>query len=224
MERFTSNGQNAHLRELTMWRMIFLLFVLMAFAQPVSGQQRSRADSACTKAERAVSMNDGARAYARTLAVLVGCPAIGPRVLAGQWSAPPADSLALEALGGASAMLRDQRVYDAAKAVAENPRRGHLIRLMAFRVLVGHFDACLAIAYRTPRYPELGGREYVWFGTSDHYVGRSGSQSLASTVRGDVVTILRRLVDDATDEVVRMIAAYLAQRLGEMSEPVTCLH
>jgi hypothetical protein len=224
MERIMLEGRSTHHGEQVVWRMILPLFVLMAVAQTVWGQQWQGADTACARAARAVKKRDGSQAYGRALAVLVGCPVAGPRVLAEEWSSPPRDSLALEALSGASSILRDQRVYDAVKAVAENSTLGRQERLMAIQVLVSDFDPCLSIAYREPRYPKLGGREYVWFGTSNHYVGMAGRQPLVPTVREEVVATLRLLGMDDPDEVVRVIAVYLAERLGEMSEPVTCLH
>jgi hypothetical protein len=198
------------------------LAALAGYVAPTLAQDQAGADTACAVAQRTLKMVARGESYSRALAVLVGCPAAGPEALAAEWSRPPVDSLGLQALSGVSGMLRDRRVHVAAMSVVLDGSADRPARLAALGVLVRHFDPCLEAAYRTPHHPGLGARAYVWLGESDHDVSREGQQPLPAGVRAEVVATLRRLGANDADEQVRMIAAYLSERLDEKKEPVRC--
>jgi hypothetical protein len=201
---------------------VLAVVALAGSVVPTLAQAQADADTACAIAQRSLKTKTRGEGYSRALAVLVGCPVAGPEALAAEWSRPPVDSLELQALTGVSGMLRDRRIHLAATSVALDGSADRAVRLAALRVLVRHFDPCLEAAYRTPQHPELGGRAYVWLGESDHDVSREGQQQLPAGVRAEVVLTFGRLGATDADEQVRMIAAYLWERLNEKKEPVRC--
>lgn len=191
---------------------LWLLILLSAVEAQQDGE-------ACAPAETSLGRATDLKTYHEAIGYLVTCPVAGPRALAAQWTHPPVDSAALEHLGAASAIIRDRRILQAAKAAALSASNGRHVRLTAIRVLVGQFGPSLEVVYRTPSQPGLGGVAYVMLGEWDHRIDRPGAQPLPASAQDDVLDVLRRLHASDGDEVIRKVAGYLVGRLPSFQQP-----
>jgi hypothetical protein len=206
-------------------RIVFWTLAVVAVAALPAGGSAQRdtiAEAACAEALGALQRGVQGDVYRRAVLSLFSCPDAGPRALAAEWAHPPGDSPARRSLVSVSSNIQDRRIYDAVTQVVRNTSASRALRLDAVQVLVGHFDPCLAIGYQTPELVDVPGAAYVGLGERDHNVARPGAQPLPASVRAEVVNTLRQVGATDTDNVVRKIAAYLAERLARMHDPLHC--
>jgi hypothetical protein len=194
----------------------WLLATLAGVTVPVAA--RAQGDSlhaaACARAGAGVRSGATGSEYDNAVNTLRDCPVDGPRLLAEQWTAPPRDSVALGQLAEASAFMLDERVFEAARGVVANRGALRAVRLAAMRVLVGHYDPCLAVTIQvsSQRGPPVMAVA-VLFGEMEHNMSRRGSVPLATSVRGDVLSTLDAVAATEPDSIVREAARKLAIHL-----------
>ena len=143
------------------------------------------------------------------------CRNDGPPALAALWSSPPSDTDALRALAGASFVLRDRRILDAAREAALKPNNSTGVRITAMITLARYLDSTLVVIQISP-----GAAQPATDGVAD---GTSppvdGVQPLPPDARDRILEVLRRLEADP-DPVIRATAEGLHRVLTPPRDPV----
>ncbi len=192
-----------------------LLVTTAGVAAPVSAhaQQDSMRAVLCARAEAWLQSRD----YQRALPELLSCPVDGPRRIAELWRTPTS-GVPLYLLGEVSAMVQDQRVFDAARAVVANEGAPRDARLAGMKVLVGHYDPCLGVAIEVSPQPGPPIASVIAaVGENEYNMGRKGSVPLVSSVRENVLSTLDRLASSDPDGIVREAARRVARQLRHLS-------
>ena len=201
----------------------WLLVTMASVSVPVAALAQGDTALAvyCAHAEAALRSGALGSEYRDAVTTLPDCPVDGAaRLLAEQWTAPPRDSVALVGLAGANAMVLDQRVFEAARAVVANEGGLREARLAAMNVLVGHYDPCLGAYFQLASPPNAAGQSVaVWLLQHEHNFSRRGSVPLLSSVHDDVPATLDAAAASGPDSVVGEAARRLAARLRAFHRP-----
>lgn len=190
-------------------RTIGVSIVLLA-ALPASGLAQGRVDdSTCGPARTTLFAKPTGEAYVATLRKLQGCPNQGAAAFAAEWEAPPKDTAATRWLRTYSSILRDDRIYDAARNTARRVGLPRATRLDAIGVLVRYSDPMTFIEFQNLDDADLPASSYVRTGQWMHDVGSSGSEPLRPSIKKDVQTVLEGIGSQDPDTVVQKVARYL---------------
>jgi hypothetical protein len=147
------------------------------------------------------------------------CAHEGPAALVKLWSEVGNDSARAEAVVDAASRVRDQRLADAATAIAKDVRKSDAVRLAAIILLVRYADphTGLAVSLLTPPISWQPGQNVrmIQGGRSPHAIPQvTGDVPLSSTFANDVVATLRTLGEGDPSRRVQYVAAGLVARLN----------
>ncbi len=172
---------------------------LGAFRLPA--QQPSGDD--CAEAVRLVTSGEATDAHAGwALAHILSCPD-GPAAIATRWHTADDRPETLAQLRGWNYQIHDQRIAEAATAVAHDASRPPGLRLVALQILVSYFDLSATVELRDlenpPRYPSLA---HV-----AHPGARLGVEPPAEDMPDRVYALSRELAADPNPRIARAAKA-----------------
>lgn len=201
----------------------FVGITLLAFMPlRLAAQQSPASDSSltpvCDRAATTLARSTGEQYY-RAVSDVASCPDVGAQALAAQWQRPPRDTVALRLLGEVSPRIRDRQVFTTVKQVFTDPSRPRVQRLAALNTLSGYYNPRLSLRFPEPGRPDLSGSAYVMIGMGNPLTTRPGVTPLAATVQQEILAALREIGTSDSDERVRKIASYLAERLPSLPLP-----
>ena len=144
---------------------------------------------------------------------LQSCPEQGIPLLAELWNAPPQSDETFEVLVRHSGILRDGRLYAAARRIAEAPARPSRERSGALRALVSIYRPGLsAHDWGRPAYPGAPANA-VSIAMSSHVVERQGPVPLPEGVAAQIVDLYATLAQSDSNSQVRYVAKELLRKL-----------
>lgn len=175
---------------------MMVVALLTSIAQLAAAQQRH---FRCADAARLVIAPEVADTQARwAFSEIVGCPD-GPAAMATRWRTTDD----LQHLRTWNYVIRDQRIAEAALAVARDASRPTDLRLMALETLIGYFDSSATIRLEElrnpPRFPSLA--------SVTHPTTRVGTQPPAQDLPDRVYALSRELTADQNPAVARAAKA-----------------
>ncbi|NUO64837.1 MAG: hypothetical protein HOQ11_06630 [Gemmatimonadaceae bacterium] len=196
-----------------------LLGCALALVGPsVGAQESATADSArlrerCQFASRALASGhpDPHRQWALNFIRL--CPGDAGPVLAAQWEGGNAASPSpaeLNDLVFSSQKIRDQRVFDAAAAVARSVSTPSSLRFGALQVLASYADSTVAVSLDDLEHPNTAASLRV----STDVFPTAGAVPLATDVRARALAIFASLAANEPDAGIRAAAQYLSRGFG----------
>ena len=193
------------------------LICVFATATPAIAQRRHYT---CEEAARIVESTQVVETDPQAgwaLSEIAGCPD-GPAAIAARWRMTGDRPDALLQLRTWNYMLRDQRIAEAAMAVARDPARPTDLRLVALQTLVAYFDSSATMELETlrnpPRFPSLG---HV-----SHPTLRVGTQPPGADMPDHVQALARDLTADP-DTVVARAARAVWQALTDRRPMIALL-
>ena len=173
-----------------------------SWAQGSREHRVARLQRDCPIAAQALASTSGLSSDAM-FETISECDDTGPAILATLWAAPPSDAHQLDRLVRSSAILLDQRLFDAIIARARNTGSPRAPRVAALRVLATYLDKYVVISQRALETPTPDTTVTSLFGTSSGAVGqRVGTHPLSGTYASEIRALLQSLVNDP-DPIVR---------------------
>jgi hypothetical protein len=140
--------------------------------------------------QAAAALVSSGKATTQTFATLGWCDESGPPALAGVWRALPQDTIRVRAFLGASANVRDGRIYSAAFSAACDSARRPRARAAALLVLVAQLDSGATVTV------VASSRSEVWraqLARESHASQLRGTEPLPSDARTRVSALIRTL-------------------------------
>jgi hypothetical protein len=199
-----------------------LLFLLSGGMIPTASAQESVVDTLtragiCARAAQRLQQGVSGQAYFGAVAALPYCPATGGQVLRQQWEHPPSDTVEQRVLGEVTPRLRDHQVFEAVLRVFRDPSRPRELRLAALRALMGYYQPGLKASFVDREVQVDYGGAYVLMGRGDSTTTPSRSAPLTAGSRGEILQAIKQVAAQDPDKRVRLIAAYIHDRLVGMS-------
>ena len=192
-----------------------------AGAAPVSAQGANpgliKHRNDCRLAEQVLTRGQPANKREWALQLIGSCPE-GADVVLGLWTAPPSSDSELDALYLASVYAADERVFEVALSVAQDPAARALLRLAALGTVVTYVRGDIVIhsvegISRFEGFPPLEW-DNVW-GTMDHPLLREGQVSLPPGSDVLVTEFVQELAEDGdAPPLLRDSAWWLLGQLG----------
>lgn len=118
----------------------FTQAAVAAAQDTVSAAQRAAREQACVAAEPRVMQDSDVRVAQRGQYALRFCPETGARILVERWRRPPTTEPMLRDLVTTSAIVRDERVFDAMLQTVGDRTQLREVRLKALSVASHHAD------------------------------------------------------------------------------------
>lgn len=143
------------------------------------------------------------------LSVIGMCDESGPPVLAMFWSAPPADSQALEVLYVTSSRLRDARLATAVRQVALDQTQSAAVRITAMRVLTVYANPSVDPDMHELTPPEPGTVAARGHSSTFHRPQTEGIEPLPEDIRANVIGLFSRIEEEDPNPLVRYAAGQL---------------
>jgi hypothetical protein len=126
-------------------RFVAAVLVFLVLGCASASTRESRIPGEREDCQAAASQLAANKSTAATFRTLGWCDETGPAALASVWRALPADTVRLRAFLGASANLRDGRIFSATYAAAADTTRRLRERAAALLVLVGQVDSTATV-------------------------------------------------------------------------------
>ncbi|HEX6535792.1 MAG TPA: hypothetical protein VF041_14435 [Gemmatimonadaceae bacterium] len=192
-------------------RLPIVALALLAATSPLAAQRATEATDAhlreeCRLATQALTTGRPHPRYSWALDQIRVCDQSAGPALASRWRAlREADRTELGHLSFTSRSVRDQRIFDAALAVAGARGTAPLIRLAALGVLASHVDPTVYVSLEKLEHPKAN---QLLPAVLD-FAPRDGAVPLAESDKATFLTFLRGLVEHEPDPQVATAARYL---------------
>lgn len=181
-------------------------------AVPAQAQGTEDVGDYCRRAEAALPHRPAGKEYAIALAGIQSCGEAAARALTAEWRRPPSDSAGLQDLATTSAAVTDRRLAGVTREIVQQPSRPRMERLAALATLVAQALPDTRVAYLETSRPATAGTPPVMLTELVHVPPRRPGQPVP-TSPVEVLALLRKLTASDTDEVVRGVAAHLAEQI-----------
>ena len=164
----------------------------------------------CRLADQVLTLGQPANRREWALQYMGSCADEGGDVILGLWNSPPSSDLELQALYYASIQVADERIFDVAFTVAQDPVAPAPLRLAALGTLVTYVRPDMGLNLdgrsRLEGVPPLQWSS-VW-GTIDHPVLVEGEVSLASDAYIRILELVQEFAGDGDAPALLRDSAY----------------
>lgn len=195
---------------------LLCLAVVPAWGQGNDVSREAHRRNQCRLAAQVLTHGQPADKRAWAQEYITRCGDEGPAVLARQWQEVGDDSAQVVALVIGSPRIRDARIYNALRTIAEDRERPERVRVGAMIVLAKYVDPQIGIGYPDLRAPSGEIRRIPLVLNWLTHAGQiAGTHPLPGPVSQEVLATLQRIAASrqTEDRAVWYAAAVLARRV-----------